>query len=346
MRSTPLFVLALVAACQPSAHYGADTTANDDTDTNADSDTDVDGDTDADADADTDSDTDVDEAYDGLPQLTNVLPWVLISGSAAYPLGSNLTAPSGDYRNTEAWLRGPDANGNSVDVTVSIVAGQPDRLAVQLPNDLHVSLPTVATMWVRTPLGETSYAPLYPRAESGFGGKVAPGHGLFGNVVALVPNTSQLPAFPDACSDATVLNDADWACPYTMILVPNLDVPMRSFDVGFPGLGDDLLEWFAISFEGFLDVPTTGTYTFQECSDDGSELLIDPGTGFTTVVDNDGVHGMSCATGSIDLTAGHHPIRANYFQGPRTEIGLTLEWSGPDLAMQIIPAERLMLFPE
>lgn len=325
--------LLFVLACKPQLYWPET------------GDTSSDADTDADSDADSDADTDV-EAYAGPPTLTNVLPWVLISGSAAYPLGANLTAPSGDFSRTEVWLRGPDVNNNSNDVDLPIVAGRPDRLTLQLPVDLHTELPTTAALWVRTPTGEASYEPLYPRQDSGFGGKVDPGHGLLGNVVALVPDTQQLPAFPNACSDTTVINTTDVPCPYTTILVPNLNLPVRSFDLGFPGLGALLYEWFAISFEGYLDVPLAGTYTFQLCSDDGSELLLDAGTGFVTVVDDDGVHGMGCATGSIDLTAGLHPVRVNYFQGPATEIGLTFEWSRPDLAMEIVPPERLMLFPD
>ena len=333
MRTTLPLILAL-ASCKDVPYVPPDT---------ADTDTDVDADADTDADSDADSDTDV---YAGPPVIDNVLPWVLINGSAAYPLGANFTTPSGDASETDVWLRGPDATNTPTDVALAIVAARPDRLTLQLPMDLAAQLPTIATMWVRTPLGEASYTPLFPRADSGFGGKVDPGHGLLGNVVALVADTPQLPPFPDACSDPSVLDTTDFPCPYTTILVPNLNLPVRSFEMGFPGLGAMLYEWFAISFEGYLDVPTTGTYGFQLCSDDGSEMLLDPGTGYVTVIDNDGVHAMGCASGSIDLTAGLHPIRVNYFQGPRTEIGLTLEWSGPDLAQQIVPPERLMLFPD
>jgi hypothetical protein len=343
---TKLLALFLTASCQPGLDVPLETDDSD-ADTDADSDADSDSDADADSDADSDADTDAEpEPYAGPPELTNVLPWVLISGSAAYPLGANLTAPSGDATETDVWLRGPDADGNTIDVDMSPIAARPDRLTLQLPSDLHTRLPTTATMWVRTPLGEASYRPLFPRADSAFGGKVDPGNGLLGNVVALVPDTQQLPTFPGACNDATVLDNADFPCPYTTILVPNLNLPMTSFEAGFPGLGALLFEWFAISFNGYLDVPITGTYAFEVCSDDGSELLIDPGTGFLTVIDNDGVHGMACLGGSIDLTAGLHPIRVNYFQGPRTEIGLILSWSGPDLALQVVPPERLMLFPD
>lgn len=331
MRTT-LPLLFVLGSCKDVPYVPPDTA-----DTTSDADTDVD--------ADSDADTDI-ETYAGPPVIDNVLPWVLINGSAAYPLGANLTKPSGDASETEVWLRGPDVNNTSTDVALSIVAARPDRLTLQLPPDLATQLPTVATLWVQTPDGQASYSPLFPRADNGFGGKVDPGHGLLGNVVALVPDTPMLPGFPDACSDPTVLNTSDYPCPYTTILVPNLNLPVRSFDMGFPGLGAMLVEWFAISFTGYLDVPADGTYAFQLCSDDGSKLLIDPGTGLSTVVDDDGVHGMQCQTGSIDLTVGLHPIRVDYFQGPRTEIGLTLEWSGPNLAQEIVPAANLMLFPD
>jgi hypothetical protein len=56
---------------------------------------------------------------------------------------------------------------------------------------------------------------------------------------------------------------------------------------------------FAFAFTGYVDVPTTGSYTFYTTSVDGSSLSIDG----TKVVNNDGVHGAQTASGSVSLAA-------------------------------------------
>ena len=53
-----------------------------------------------------------------------------------------------------------------------------------------------------------------------------------------------------------------------------------------------------------------GVYTFYTDSDDGSQLFI----GDDLVVDNDGLHSMKEVSGSVALSAGHHPIRVTYFE--------------------------------
>mgnify|MGYP003109565738 CR=1 FL=1 len=67
----------------------------------------------------------------------------------------------------------------------------------------------------------------------------------------------------------------------------------------------------AVTFEGFIDVPTSGHYEFSLASDDGSKLYIEG----RTVVDNDGDHGVIMASGSTDLEAGRHAFRVEWFNG-------------------------------
>jgi len=56
-------------------------------------------------------------------------------------------------------------------------------------------------------------------------------------------------------------------------MVPNLDIPVRSFSTGFPG-SVNLFEWFAIRFRSRLSVDAPGSYGFRICSDDGSVVSI------------------------------------------------------------------------
>ena len=104
------------------------------------------------------------------------------------------------------------------------------------------------------------------------------------NVYQLAPNTPKLP-------------DLSTMTPLSTILAPNLDVPLRSYTSGFPGV-PNLLEWFAIRFEGKIDIPSDGIYYFRLTSDDGSNLYIND----TKIVDNDGVHAVKSAEGSANLT--------------------------------------------
>ena len=106
--------------------------------------------------------------------------------------------------------------------------------------------------------------------------------------------------------------------------VVRIDIPARRFDQGFPGV-TDRFEWFAIRYTGLVAFPTTGTYRFRVLSDDGTKLYIDG----QLVLDNDGVHPTTEATGSIDLTAGNHEVVIEYFQGPRYEIALQLYMTVP-----------------
>jgi len=67
---------------------------------------------------------------------------------------------------------------------------------------------------------------------------------------------------------------------------------------------------FSAEWNGFLVIDRAGRYEFAVTSDDGSELDIDD----RNVVRNAGLHGPQEARGSIDLTAGIHPIDLRYEQ--------------------------------
>ncbi|HKP76673.1 MAG TPA: OmpA family protein, partial [Longimicrobiaceae bacterium] len=113
--------------------------------------------------------------------------------------------------------------------------------------------------------------------------------------------------------------------PHGTISTTMLNVPAQSFEQGFPGV-TDRFEWFAIDYRGAFAVPGPGTYRFRLTSDDGSRLLIDG----QQVIDNDGIHGGNPVEGEAQLTEGVHSIEVQYFQGPRVEVELVLEWALPD----------------
>lgn len=93
---------------------------------------------------------------------------------------------------------------------------------------------------------------------------------------------------------------------------------------------------FGFRFQGQLRVFSSALYTFYTTSDDGSKLWING----NLVVNNDGAHGPIEAQGQINLTAGWHDIRVEYFEAAGTEL-LEVRYSAPGLPKQLIPATAL-----
>jgi hypothetical protein len=93
---------------------------------------------------------------------------------------------------------------------------------------------------------------------------------------------------------------------------------------------------FGLQFVGYVEVPTNGVYTFFLESDDGSVLYVDG----VEVIDNDGEHGARMRSINLALEAGYHALRVDYFESIGTHV-LALEWAGPDIDRQVVPAGRL-----
>lgn len=106
----------------------------------------------------------------------------------------------------------------------------------------------------------------------------------------------------------------------------------KSTDHAFANSG--LKADFVARFEGFINIPTPGKWSFELESDDGSRLLIDN----AKVVNNDGLHGMVTRSGSKILRAGQHNLVVDFFQ-LGGGAGLILRWSGPGVPkMTPVPA--------
>lgn len=93
---------------------------------------------------------------------------------------------------------------------------------------------------------------------------------------------------------------------------------------------------FSINFNGYIEVPSDGIYTFSTLSDDGSSLFIDG----IKVVDNDGIHYNREISGTIGLQSGLHSISVGYFQQTGGKI-LSVSFSGPGFSKRNIPASQL-----
>jgi outer membrane protein OmpA-like peptidoglycan-associated protein len=98
-----------------------------------------------------------------------------------------------------------------------------------------------------------------------------------------------------------------------------LDIPVREFTEGFPGI-TNRFEWFGIMYTGTFEIDNPGTYKWTLDSDDGSILWIDG----KQVIDNDGVHALNEVEAETALSKGLHTMKLWFFQGPATELGLQL----------------------
>ena len=89
---------------------------------------------------------------------------------------------------------------------------------------------------------------------------------------------------------------------------------------------------FAFRWNGKINIPTAGEYTFYTRSDDGSSLYIDG----NLVVNNDYDQGMTERSGNITLTKGMHDIMVGFRQGGGG-YGLEVSYQGPGINKQFIP---------
>jgi len=95
-------------------------------------------------------------------------------------------------------------------------------------------------------------------------------------------------------------------------------------------------DYFALRFEGFIQAPRDGVYTFFLGSDDGSVLRI----GDKIVVNNDKYHSMETKRGFAGLKAGKYRIAVEFFQG-MGDAALELQYAGPGIEKQPVPASAL-----
>lgn len=98
------------------------------------------------------------------------------------------------------------------------------------------------------------------------------------------------------------------------------------------------VEHFGFMYEGYIRVPQDGVYKFFSASDDGSRLYIDD----TSVVDNDGLHGMTEREGVIALSAGFHSLRVTFFEKTGGD-DLKVYIQGQGNSKQLIPDGMLFL---
>ena len=93
-------------------------------------------------------------------------------------------------------------------------------------------------------------------------------------------------------------------------------------------------------FEGYLNVPADGLYSFALNSDDGSMLWIDG----NVAVNNDGLHGPEEKVGHVPLAKGHHKVKLAWFNATGGA-ALDLRWREKSGRFVEIPAQSWKCAP-
>jgi len=211
------------------------------------------------------------------------------------------------------------ANGGELSVSVGTGPGGRDQVLYRMPNAAFSGTDTFAYR-LRDASGQTSIAAVVPTVTA----VRAPE-----NPVGAVP---QLDAAYYALPVLSALPDFAPLAPIATTTAAQVNFASTNGNFATSGRADDV----GAVYSGWIDIPTGGVWSFFTSSDDGSRLRI----GGTTVVNNDGLHGMVEATGTIALAAGRHAIRIEFFERGGGA-GLIASWSGPGVAKAVIPAAAL-----
>jgi glucose/arabinose dehydrogenase len=102
------------------------------------------------------------------------------------------------------------------------------------------------------------------------------------------------------------------------------------------GLDASFADTFAVQETGFVEVSTPGRFQIAVRSKDGAKLWIDG----ALVVNNGGIHPVRRRVKAVTLTAGLHTLRVESFADAGLST-LVVSWSGPGIANQVVPADRL-----
>lgn len=100
---------------------------------------------------------------------------------------------------------------------------------------------------------------------------------------------------------------------------------------------------YSVRWQGELEAPTDGTYTFTLTSNDWARLYVDG----ILVVNDWNTHGLQDTSGSIDLAAGFHGITVDFYKDPEeTSLEIRFWWESDLFAREIVPFGALIPEPK
>lgn len=109
------------------------------------------------------------------------------------------------------------------------------------------------------------------------------------------------------------------------------------FEATDQGFGNTrLTDYFFVRWTGLVRAPRDGKYRFFTETDDGSRLWV----GGRLVVENGGDHAMAEQSGEVELKAGDHPIRIEYYENSGLA-GCIVSWDPPGRGKEVIPGDAL-----
>lgn len=111
-------------------------------------------------------------------------------------------------------------------------------------------------------------------------------------------------------------------------------VPLREKPADKIAIHENRAENFAFHFDGYINVPVQGIYSFYLTSDDGSQFLVHS----QVLIDNDGFHGSETKMAKCKLNRGWQRIQVKMFNGGG-DYDLKLEWEGPGIKRSEIPSD-------
>jgi len=145
------------------------------------------------------------------------------------------------------------------------------------------------------------------------------------------------------CNGITnILTALSGSAPVGKFTLANLNVGDSQASNGFPGMPVNLqsqvgTEGYALDCNGYLDIETSGMYTFSMLSDDGVRLVIDN----KVIINAPQLQAPTInSSASVELQRGKRAFNVIYYQGPVTQIALQLKYSGPFTPLQVVPATK------
>jgi len=99
---------------------------------------------------------------------------------------------------------------------------------------------------------------------------------------------------------------------------------------------------FSAKWTGYVNIPSSGTWTFYTNGSDGMIVEVEGAPGaWTTVVSDWSDHAARESSGTMALTTGWYGIRVSYYENTTNPAIAQLSYSGPGVAKQIVPQASL-----
>lgn len=140
----------------------------------------------------------------------------------------------------------------------------------------------------------------------------------------------------------SILSVLSESAPVGSFVLANLNVGDSPSRNGFPGMPVNIqsqvgTEGYALDCNGYLNIETSGMYTFSMLSDDGIRLVIDN----EVIINSPELQAPTVnSSRSVELQRGKRTFNVIYYQGPATQIALQLKYSGPFTSLQVIPTTK------